>query len=89
MIRALAIVMLGGLLAGCSGLEATVMFGPRQVDGVVAPGAYLMLAQRFGERGICAYTHASNPAAGRPFNSRAETNDDMLGCGWTWRGDRR
>jgi hypothetical protein len=81
-----ALAMLGvALLAACAGTEVTVLVGPRSVDGDSAPGAMLNVSRRIGEHGICSYVHLSDPSSGRPFNDNGETNDDIAGCGWTWR----
>jgi hypothetical protein len=82
----IALVALSLAIAGCAHTELTVLLGPRSVDGDSAPGGFLQLSRRFGRHGICSYVHTSDPTSGRPFNNRHDPNEDMAGCGFTWRG---
>jgi hypothetical protein len=87
--RLCPLLLVAALTAGCAGTEVTAVFGSRTVNGDTEPGGMLLVAQRFGERGICfPIAHLSDPTNGRPFNTQDEINDDFRGCGWTWRRER-
>ena len=75
------------LLAGCAHTEVTVMFGPRSVEGETDLGAFLMISQPFGKRGVCSvYMHESSPLKGEPFNNRDEIDSNAAMCGVRWGG---
>ena len=82
------VLLLCVLLAGCARTEVTLLFGPRRVDGVMAPGAMLQVSQLFGRHGICSYVHESDPTSGKPFNDRYDPDSDLGACGLTWRPAR-
>lgn len=76
--------LLSFLLCGCSHTEVTVLFGPRSVEGSTDLGAFLMVSQPFGKRGVCAFTHESSPLKGAPFNDRDELDVNAGMCGLRW-----
>jgi hypothetical protein len=78
----LAFSVLG--LEGCARTEVVVLFGARSVEGEIEPGAFLMVSQPFGKRGVCSYLHTSNPVRGVPFDDRDEINLDGGMCGIRW-----
>ena len=83
--RALCIAALAALAAGCA-TEVMVLGGPRLVDGETEPGAALIVTRRVTEHLACSYFHTSNPARGRPFNTKDSVSVDGAMCGWRWGG---
>ena len=69
-------------LFGC--VRATVLIGPRQVEGSKPePDALtLMISKDFNKHGLCAFVHQSIITKGKPFNHDYEIATDQIGCGW-------
>lgn len=88
-----AIISVTLLLTGCASYspEATVLFGPKRINGRTETGVTFMLIQRFGEKGhgACGWVHASDPQHGEPFNDDPEDFMDSAGCGVRFGGNSR
>jgi hypothetical protein len=72
------------LLAGCSRMEVTALFGPRTNGYYTELAAQLHVVGKLNGRRVCAYAHESEIKNGAPFNDTPEQTSDFLGCGLRW-----